>query len=72
MTPVDFVARHPLDDVMEDEPSRGRPSVRGVVTPRLMDTRVQHDLGVVDEGATSNPDKCGTFSELLRRLNPLT
>jgi hypothetical protein len=57
-----------------DEPSRGRTSVREVMTPRPADIHFHPGLDAVDETSTStsDPEKSGIFSELMRRLNPLT
>ena len=59
---------------MEDEPSRGRAAIREAVTPRPADSNICQNLDVVERksGSTPDPEKGGMFSELLRRLNPLT
>jgi len=64
--------RHPLDDLIEDEPSRGRTSTRDIATTNLTNTHVPQTLDVVDETpkATTEAEK-STFSDLLRRFNPL-
>jgi hypothetical protein len=71
---VSGVPGHPLHDLMEDEPSRGRTAVREPVTPRPADSIIRQNLDVVDRTSRSpsDPEKGGMFSELLRRLNPLT
>jgi len=73
------VCHHPLDDVMEDVPSRGRAPFRGDgTTPRRsIDTQVPpKNIDVVGETSTQSiaidTEQSGAFSELLRRLNPLT
>jgi hypothetical protein len=64
---------------MEDVPSRGRAPIRGdgITARRSIDTQVPPNyVDVIDETSTQSTDvdteQSHTFSELLRRLNPLT